>query len=533
MTLPPVQPSPPALAVNVDAPSPSPRPTRAEFLLIAAVTALVGAFFPYFEEVRSANELSRVYLVNALLEDRSVSIDGPFERLGHITDRSLRDGKRYCDKAPGISFVGLPIVAATRAVAGKLSLRDEVRLLRVWLATVPMGLALLLMAFVLARYVPDRDLRLVMLAAFGTGTLMTTYGELLFSHSLSAALLFGIHLAIPAHADDKVRLRAPIVGLLTSIAVCVEYQNVIFLLPLGVFFVMRVRARPVPIGFALLGALPFAILLGAYHHAAFGSPFKTGYSFVESAFAKVHEEGFLGISWPRPSNLQLSFLSADKGLFFFSPFLALALPGLPLLWRVRPEGRIHLVMLATIVLFVSSMVYAGGGWTVSQRHFTVLVPWLALPLGLALMRWPALQPVFAGLVVPSVVVTGLSSVVWPHYQYEFTNPFFQMGWPLFADGFAPPNALGDLIGLPTRWLVSAAAAAWIVGLLAWILRSVRAPSRIAIAILVTVALPLAYFRIAPRHGKRADIAHVRHDTEAVYEVDPAAHIPGRIERRKP
>ncbi|MFT5432825.1 MAG: hypothetical protein ACI9OJ_003529 [Myxococcota bacterium] len=418
-----------------------------EWATIAFITIALSSFFPYFEAIHSANELSRVYLINAMVEEGTVSIDGPLQRLGNIHDKSVREGIHYSDKAPGVSFYGLPVGYLYHYFAETPTLRAEVRVLRLWVSTLPTLLLLIALAVFLREYIRDPRLRALLLFAYGCGSLATTYSHLLFGHQLSAVTVFGCFLAGRS-------LRVPTlgrclgIGFLASAAVCLEYQNVVFLLPIAVMFLSRVAKHKPQAAFAaaVLGALPLAIALGAYHNAAFGSVFKTGYSFVASSFAEVHEQGMMGIAQPKLDHFTLSTVLPSKGIFFFAPWLLLALPGLMLIPRAGKTGLVTGVNIGLYILFVSSMVYPIGGWTVAQRHLTPMIPWLILPVGLAVAQWRHLRPLLTGSIVVSVAFTGISTIVWPHFQEQLNNPFFQVGWPLFRDGWLPSSAF-NLLGL--------------------------------------------------------------------------------------
>ncbi len=444
------------------------QPERA---LVCALFLCLAVWFPYFEEIHSANELSRLYLTTAIVEEGSIRIDGPLKRLGNIHDKSIRDGQHYSDKAPGTSMLAVPVIWLYYQLADAPNLGGAVRLARLWVSTMPTAIFLLLLIGFLREHIEDRWLVGLLVGGYALGSLCTTYSILLYGHQLSAVLVFGAFLAtrgIPGLEGRALWWRGALCGFLAAAAVCVEYQNALFLLPIGALFVWYCRRAPGAIVAAVVGALPFAILLGAYHEAAFGSPFKTGYSFLASHFKEVHEQGFMGIGAPKYEHLRLSLWSSAKGVLFFAPWLLLAPVGAvlglahlrPRLLRVRQfalgvdkrggaDLRLSVLMVALYVVFVSSMIYPDGGWTVAQRHLTPLVPWLLLPIGLTVSRWPLLRGPFAGLLAASVILTGLSTVVWPHYQEQLKNPFFQIGWPLFEAGFLPPSRFAWL-GISTK-----------------------------------------------------------------------------------
>ena len=462
---------------------------------VAVLFVVLAAWFPYFEEIHSANELSRLYLAQAIVEDGTVSIDGPLKRLGNIGDKAIRDGRHYSDKAPGAAFWSVPVVWTYLTVSDAPTLRDEMRLSRLWVSTIPTAFLLLLMLAFLRERTGDVVLSRFLVSAYALGTLCTTYSVLLFGHQLSAVLIFAVFFHVRKVERATSPWRAAAIGLLAAAAVVTEYQNALFLLPLGVWFLVRARRAPRLIAWSLLGALPLALLLGYYHQAAFGGPLTTGYSFIANAqFKAVHEQGFMGIAGPQWKHVVLSFFSPAKGLFYYAPFLALAAVGAPLAARANTEGRMVLLLAAMVTLFVVSMVYPDGGWTVSQRHLTPAVPFFVVLVGLAVSRFRDLWPLLVGLGIVSLILTGLSTIVWPHYQEQLQNPFFQIGWPLFKTNFIAPSLFG-VVGLSSKsaaWLVFGLAC---LGSACALVLSAPGRKRLVAWLLVAALLPVLWLTL--------------------------------------
>ena len=66
------------------------------------------------------------------------------------------------------------------------------------------------------------------------------------------------------------------------------------------------------------------------------SSLATGYQNLQDAyFAGVHAQGFLGVTTPKWDAVAGSFFGASRGLFWYAPWLLLALPGFVLLLRRR------------------------------------------------------------------------------------------------------------------------------------------------------------------------------------------------------
>lgn len=502
---------------------------------VVLVFAAHALFFPWFPELRSANELSRVYLAESLIEDGTVSVDGSIARHGRIFDLSVRelDGRRvhYSDKAPGVALTALPALAIHKIVSssqGEEGLATQVRLVRIFGATLPTLLLLILLLRFLREELASPHLPAILVLAYGLGTVATPYASLAFGHQLSALLLFGLFLRVRGTSAESPERHLVVTGLIAGTSLLVEYQNAIILVPFMVWFLARARFSLRAIGFATLGTVPPIALLLSYHQAAFGSPLLTGYSFIASSFAEVHAQGLLGIAWPKPEHAVLSFFSPQKGLFFFSPWLLFGALGLFRMER-RGDHRFHIALVVLYALFVSAMVYPVGGWTVSQRHLAPMVPFLLLPAGLFLDRvlarehtWSnvVVPPIFVGLVGVSILVCLTSAVVWPHYPEHLQNPFWQIGWPLLVDGWVPPNALPLVSSWWLLIVLSVFAATilltWL--LVPWLLR--HRYGALALSLGVVTLVVVGWVASSRQPGRLQDVERDRAFIERVYVADP-------------
>jgi hypothetical protein len=511
-----------------------PRVSRAgslDLLVLLLAFLFHTAFFAWFPAIRSPNELTRVYLAGALLEDHSVQIDRQIAQYGTVFDVSERKVgatlQHYSDKAPGVALLALPALAAQRALtASPPTLEAKVRLVRLWVCSLPTLLLLVLLLRFLKRHLPDPRLPALLTLAYALGSPATPYASLALGHQPSAVVLFSAFLLIgPMHAGARIA-SSVLIGVLASLAVNIEYQNALLFLPLAAFFAWRVRMRPVHLLAALLGAAPLMALLLYYHKLAFGSPLLTGYSFLSSSFKNVHAQGMLGVGLPKASHAYLSFLSPAKGLFFFAPWLALSVPGLFLVWRSRrADLRLMALFVVLYALFVAALVYPVGGWTVSQRHLVPAVPFMVLPVGLfvaRLERYPGCgRLLLTALALPALFVCGVSAVVWPYYQEALHNPFWQLGWPLFRDRWVVPSAL-NRFGVSSFALaialLSAAGAAFIADLV----RAAPGWPRRALYPVLALGLAAGALALARLPARQQDATGDRLFVERHYVHDPLA-----------
>ncbi len=475
-----------------------------------AILLVLGAqlsFFPWYPAMGSANELSRLYLVEALVNRHDVEIGDEIDQYGWVGDRSEVAQSQFSDKPPGTAFLVAPFVALRHAFEGP-DLQADMRVARVVACVLPTLLLLLLLRLEMTELGIPAPTRALCLATYGLGTLGFTYSLLFYGHQLTAVLLYSTWFLLRRSAVGPPRATA--VGALVACCVSVEYQSAVYLVPLAAVFLFRARPLPASIAAAVLGAAPVLTLTALYHDAAFGAPWRTGYSFVANPFfAAVHEQGFMGVATPRLRPLAASLIGASKGLFFFSPFLALGFAGLvPYAQRLRalalgprtsdlgPQTpwlpfALRLALVVLPLLFVSSMVYWDGGWTVGQRHLTPLIPFLIAPAA-ALVESGALARALApGLAAASVMMTGTATIVFPHLPESWANPFHDLTLPLLRHGCTAMAWTEPWI--PSAWLGAAFAALFLL-LLAGVITAWPSPLRFkAQVVAILVLLPIAWF----------------------------------------
>lgn len=221
----------------------------------------------------------------------------------------------------------------------------------------------------------------------------------------------------------------------------------------------------------------------------------------------MHAKGLLGVGWPSLAGARLILVSSEKGLFYFSPCLLLAIPGAPRLAGTR-DGRRAIVAIVLAIATASALVFPGGGWTVGPRHLAVCLPFLVLAVGAGLPRW---APFLPGLAIASIAACFGSLLVFPHYPDTLANPLFQLGWPLLRDGFVPPSPTGiPAIGLG---LGIASIAVWAV---------LRMPGARPARSVATAAVLLGLMSL---RGRERDAAAERLAAEALHATSAAEPSP--------
>jgi hypothetical protein len=274
------------------------------------------------------------------------------------------------------------------------------------------------------------------------------FSTLLFSHALVAALMFWSFIALYRfRTNSEHRFRLPFcAGLFGGFAIGCEYPAAIIAMLLGVYLL----AATANFRHAIRSALVYAIGLLAgfapamvYNVLAFGSPLSQGYAHLTNQYyAHGMAHGLFGVGFPSLQALWGTSISPYRGLFFISPWLLLAIPGL---WRMRLKGfGLEAGLCAAIVvsyfMFQAGYAFWDGGASVGPRHFLPALPFLVLPVAFVVDR--------DHLGVPARFLIGLSVLLMA--MVVATNPLF--GDPHYVPGLFNPvidQTLRDVLN--GRW----------------------------------------------------------------------------------
>ena len=160
------------------------------FWLPAAILFVYLYSFPYFDQIHSANELPRIYLTMAMVDRGALDIEVELRRYQETPDTSTYAGKRYSNKAPGMSLLTVPVYWVLKRLNGGAppALPRLFYWFRLLGNILPSLLFLLLLARWLRAVVDDERLRRLLLAGYALGTMALIYGSLLIAHQLSGLL---------------------------------------------------------------------------------------------------------------------------------------------------------------------------------------------------------------------------------------------------------------------------------------------------------------------------------------------------------
>ena len=399
-------------------------------LLYALLALLVIPVFPHFP---SPNEFSRWALAASIIDGGTLEVTRVAPLLGErAEDLSEVGGRIYSNKAPGAALIGLPGYAAARAVVGApaaATMRITLTAMRLLASTVPTILLAMVFGWAAARLGATRTTTAVTALLFGTP--LFAYGLLNFSHALTAFALFGAWVLLFVAPGAWRDVAA---GALIGLAVVSEYPCAI---AGAVLVAFAIRSRSVLR--IVAGGIPFAAALALYNRAAFGSALALSSGHERYApFQALASEGFFGVRFPSLITLAQILFSVTKGLFVFSPILALAVAMLPRARRAMTARQFWSLVITPLSLLVFYSGYPNwhGGWTVGVRYLVPALPFLALPLAFAAASW--LESLLLGASVAACAVTTL---VFPFVPPDFPLPWGSLALPLLARGLVAPNLL--------------------------------------------------------------------------------------------
>ena len=158
--------------------------------------------FPYYERLNNPNENVRVWATRAIVEQHGVlNIDQTQAEWGYVNDKAKSQEHVYSGKAPGATFLGVPVLflhTKLRHLLGKPSpdKRDTTFWLRLLAVKVPLCVFLFFFARHVERVTRSRAARDLLVVGLGLGTLVYPYGQMFVGHALAAAAAFGSYMLL-------------------------------------------------------------------------------------------------------------------------------------------------------------------------------------------------------------------------------------------------------------------------------------------------------------------------------------------------
>jgi hypothetical protein len=434
------------------------------FLLTFAAFALLAPQSPDNPQV-----ITRLGLTLSIVESGRLDIDRFADR---TKDKALFGGHFYSDKVPGLSFLAIPVVAATahliNAVGNTIDPNKPADFAR-FATAVSIAVNGLISALAIAALF----LTAIRLGATRTGALFAA-GALAFAtpflgwstaflaHSVSGSLLiFAAAVITFAFAGDPpVRPRRPTlfglgVGMLLGYTLVVDLTAAPACL-LGGIVTLALASRgggehfvQIASGIVLGGVLGLLPLL-VYNQLAFGSPLTLGYSAVVGF--EGMQQGFFGITWPSPGVVVQLLFGLYRGLLPLSPILVLVPVGFYVMWQAPSTRVMAAAILGVFCSFLwinASYFYWWGGASLGPRHLVQALPLCCLALAFAWPRGFWARSVTLVLLVASLVLSMICAVTDIFAPARFRNPLIDF----FLPAFLTPEKLLKSLPIVLGWVL--------------------------------------------------------------------------------
>jgi hypothetical protein len=381
------------------------------------------AFGLIFSGVGNGNTVPRIAMTLAMVERGSFFIDefAPF-----TDDKGEAHGHFISDKAPGLSFLALPAVAASVKVLHLLNSNtgwieanpsDQTQRLAPklkwvqWIATLSTSALFTALAVVVlfrTAMLLGASLQASLFAALVYGFATPTWGwaTTFFSHAACGAfMVFALAAIVAATTPGSIRWpRARtlavggLAGLMLGATILLELTAapaVIFIAVYGLWRVsnsMPDRIFPL-IAAAFLGGLAAGAPYFLHNAILFSDPLSVGYSH------SIAPEGFDGAAidfvLPDPTIALKLLFGGGRGLLWLSPILILT----PLAWLIMWRAGARAITLLCVSIFLAFLLvnaayvnwYAGA--STGPRYMAPALPFLALPFAWlwdrsgAVLRW--------------------------------------------------------------------------------------------------------------------------------------------------
>ncbi|MHB8233911.1 MAG: hypothetical protein ACYDHT_04585 [Solirubrobacteraceae bacterium] len=388
--------------------------------LALAAILFVGLAYATMIQSFSWNQTSHYDLVRSLNDERT-NIDAFQQNTG---DKVFYKGHFYSARAPGLALFALPFYDTLKALDAQKWARareaargeDEmIYLIGLWGNVLPGVLLLLLVWRVAERFEPGFGAAAAV--SLGLGTMILPLSTLLFSHVFTAFLGFAAFAVMLRERDGPPSpLLLAVAGLAMGYAVASEYPLFFVAAVLGLYLLSRrdswnVRGVLTRAGAYIAGGVVGIVPLLLYNHYAFHSWTHLAYSDVPR-----QQHGFFGIGAPSLKVLA-TLLFDSRGLLTISPVLIMGAIGGVLMYRrgKRAEALTIAGICLCYVGYNSGYYLPFGGGFMGPRFLTTMLPFLAVPLGIAFKRFPG--PTIA-LAAVSIVTTVIATITHPLIGYE-------------------------------------------------------------------------------------------------------------------
>jgi hypothetical protein len=408
----------------------------------ALVFAALFIPFSYFNHNDGWNQGVRLAELHAVVLEHTLRID---HYISYTGDRALIDGHYYSEKAPAMALAALPAFAATVAIeklAGLDPDQQPGRRIAEWVATaLSAGVLAALGGVAFFGLIAARaDALTATLSTFALflGSITFPYATSLFAHAgtigLLSIALWGVLGAVTPRRDV-------IAGIAAGLAVASEYPAILPGIAIGLYLASLDLKRMLRYG---LATLPAAALILLNNYAISGSPLKFSYG-SNPLFPEINAVNAYGFNLPDLAALRAVLWGEYRGLLFWSPVMAMAIPGFYFLFRRDRRVAIMTAAACVMILLQVSAFYTWfGGNAIGPRYLAPALPFFALAAACGIKQFPEMGMI---LTVVSIGMMLMVTAIAIDPNADVLTPF-QSFYVVRIEQHRFADNLGTLIGLP-------------------------------------------------------------------------------------
>lgn len=396
------------------------------------------------------NHNSRLDLVHSVVIKGTLSIDDYHDNTG---DKSLFNDHYYSDKAPGVAFVAIPSFFVIKHIFSWFEINvDDSKgwFISSWFTTIfsvgfITALGGVFIFLLLKEQHNNTKAALVCSGAVFLSSVIFTYASTLFSHAMTAGFI-AISLW-SCFSKKQVSYKCYLGGFCAGMAVICEYTSALVII--SIFLVVAFRSYRQALMFCVGGIFPI-LLFVFYNYFGFGSFISTGYANVDGW--EQMETGLFGINFRYFSGEKFYKLlfSRYRGMFFWTPFLLMFLPGIIFFWKKNWKMLLGIIMLFLLQVFLIASYFAwDGGNSVGPRHLAALYPIMLIPAYYGYLRFPRIGNILA---VISILISVSSTLVTHGICPGIGKPVLDFILPEIFLSEGEPNIF-RYFGLPLRYSV--------------------------------------------------------------------------------
>jgi len=391
------------------------------------------------------NEFSHLALTMAIVDEGRLEIDSYYNQTG---DRAYYNGHYYSDKAPGLSFLAVPVYATwkfiyynfiTNFISHQESEEYVSKIIDnepIFLYINPSLFFLLLMIFVtvftsslfgallvvliykISKYFTKNErYRLLLTIVAGFGSLILPYSTVFESEIIATFFVFLSFFLLFKIKKERIRDSKVffLAGFFSTFSIVMNYPTIVLAFALLIYlFTFKLRNKKLIFIYLLgifLGISPLLI----YNYVIFKNPFELTLQHNDPLIWKIGEEELkrYGITSFIPNlfvTLRIT-LYPYRGLFFYFPILFLSLVGF--YWmskKYKKEVIMILIPFIVLLYFISTRYFWWGGFSFGPRYLIYIIPFFFIPLIYSFKKIP--KTIWLPVLLLTLILSSFSITQW-------------------------------------------------------------------------------------------------------------------------